>query len=327
MKPKVTVICTTYNHVGFIKQALDSFLMQKTNFPFEVIVHDDASTDGTADIIKEYAKKHPDIIKPILQKQNQHSIGKSIMHNYIYPKISGEYVAVCDGDDYWTDPLKLQKQIDFLDKHHNYSICFHKMRCFFDDNSRPGYIFPARVHKCNLETLMMGNFIPNSSVVYRWCLPNKNTKIFWPNYPIYPGDWWLHLLHAKCGKIKFIPEVMADYRRHSGGVSYLETESEEKLHLKQCVNELNFFCAVRDMIAPNPEKYNKHVRLVARKYLGICAKHQEYEKAIEIIKTCPDLFYINPEKELSEHKRFKHLFNRLLIVAVIELLIIIGVLL
>ena len=125
MKPLLSIICITYNHKDFIRQALEGFVMQKTNFKFEVLIHDDASTDGTADIIREYEAKYPDIIKPIYQKENQFSKGVHILKTFIYPRVLGKYVALCEGDDYWTDPNKLQKQVDFLEAHPEYSGCFH----------------------------------------------------------------------------------------------------------------------------------------------------------------------------------------------------------
>ena len=121
-KIKLSIVCLAYNHKAFIREALDSFVMQKTNFPFEVIIHDDASTDGTSDIIREYEAKYPDIIKPIYQTENQWG-KKHIWRDIVLPFVRGEYVAMCEGDDYWTDPLKLQKQVDFLDAHSDYSVC------------------------------------------------------------------------------------------------------------------------------------------------------------------------------------------------------------
>ena len=106
---KLSIVCTAYNHEKYIRSALDGFVMQKTNFAFEAIVHDDASTDGTADIIREYAKKYPDIIVPIIQTENQHSKKVQITREIIFPMIKGKYIAFCEGDDYWTDPYKLQK--------------------------------------------------------------------------------------------------------------------------------------------------------------------------------------------------------------------------
>ena len=148
-KYKLTIVCLAYNQVGFIRECLDGFVMQKTNFPFQVIVHDDASTDGTAEIIAEYARKYPDIINPVLQTENQWSQGVSIARDYIWPKINSEYVAICEGDDYWTDPHKLQKQVDFLDSHPDFSVCFHPVRVTWEDGREPDYIYPTKKQRFN----------------------------------------------------------------------------------------------------------------------------------------------------------------------------------
>lgn len=123
---KVTVICLAYNHAKYIRDALEGFVSQQTSFPFEVIVHDDASTDGTDLIIKEFQSRYPEIIKPVFQKENQYSQGVSIAQAFLYPLVHGEYVALCEGDDYWTDPLKLQKQVEALESHPESDICAHR---------------------------------------------------------------------------------------------------------------------------------------------------------------------------------------------------------
>lgn len=123
----VSITCLTYNHEPYIRDCLDGFVMQKTNFKFEVLIHDDASTDGTADIIREYEAKYPDIIKPIYQTENQYSQKKPFIRLYQYPRIQGKYLAWCEGDDYWTDPNKLQKQFNFMEKHSECSMCLHKV--------------------------------------------------------------------------------------------------------------------------------------------------------------------------------------------------------
>lgn len=124
--PVVSIISLTYNHAPYIRECLDGFLMQQTDFPFEVIIHDDASTDGTTTIIKEYAAKYPDIIKPILQVENQYSKYHdfNLIIQNCFEKCQGKYIAFCEGDDYWTDPLKLQKQVDFLEKHKEYGMIY-----------------------------------------------------------------------------------------------------------------------------------------------------------------------------------------------------------
>ena len=112
-KPIVSICCITLHHEKYIRDAIEGFLMQKTSFPIEILIHDDASTDDTANIIREYEEKFPNIIKPIYQTENQYSKGISISATYQFPRALGKYIALCEGDDYWTDPLKLQKQVDF----------------------------------------------------------------------------------------------------------------------------------------------------------------------------------------------------------------------
>lgn len=128
--PLVTIRCLTYNHEPYIRQCLEGFVMQKTNFKFEAIVHDDASTDGTAAIIREYAEKYPDIIKPIFETENQYSKKDGSLGRIMDAHTRGKYVAMCEGDDYWTDPLKLQKQVDFLESHPEYVMCSHRHNTF-----------------------------------------------------------------------------------------------------------------------------------------------------------------------------------------------------
>lgn len=124
---KVSVYCLAYNHGKYIRKALEGFVNQKTNFKYEVFVHDDASTDDTAEIIREYAEKYPDIIKPIYQTENQYSKGAKIMLTYILPKMSGRYIAACEGDDFWMDENKLQMQFDALEAHPECAICHSKV--------------------------------------------------------------------------------------------------------------------------------------------------------------------------------------------------------
>ena len=110
--PLVSIVCDMYNHAPFVRDALDGFLAQKTSFPIEIIVHDDASTDGTADIIREYEQRHPDLFRCIYREQNIYQSDPKILEHYVFPLVRGKYVAICEGDDYWTSPDKLQTQID-----------------------------------------------------------------------------------------------------------------------------------------------------------------------------------------------------------------------
>ena len=134
--PLVSIRCVTYNHEPYIAQALDGFLMQKTSFPFEVIVHDDASTDKTAEIIREYEIKFPKIIKPIYETENQYSKHDGSLSRIMDSACKGKYIALCEGDDYWIDENKLQLQVDFLEKNSEYGMCYTKVRNYFQKESR-----------------------------------------------------------------------------------------------------------------------------------------------------------------------------------------------
>lgn len=122
---KVSVYCSTYNHKEYIRDALNGFLKQKTCFKFEIWIHDDASTDGTSLIVQEYVDKYPDIVHAVIQKENQYSKGVRAAVRDVFPRLKGKYIATCEGDDYWLDEYKLQKQVDFLDKNSEFSVCVH----------------------------------------------------------------------------------------------------------------------------------------------------------------------------------------------------------
>lgn len=130
--PLVSICCITYNHAQFIQKCLDGFLMQQTEFPVEILIHDDCSTDGTIEIIQEYTAKYPELIFPLYEEENQYQQGKAAeIDFYNYRRARGKYIAYCEGDDYWTDPLKLQKQVDFMEANPEYSVCWHRSKQFF----------------------------------------------------------------------------------------------------------------------------------------------------------------------------------------------------
>ena len=128
----VSIRCLVYNHASYLHQCLDGLVMQQADFDFEAIVHDDASTDGSAAIIREYAEKYPEIIKPIYETENQYSKGDGtldrIMNAAIHPE--ARYIAVCEGDDYWTDPFKLQKQVNLLERHQDVGLVYGRARIY-----------------------------------------------------------------------------------------------------------------------------------------------------------------------------------------------------
>jgi len=237
-KPKVSIVSISYNHEKFITKALESFLNQACDFDFEVIIADDKSTDGTQNIIRKYADKYPEIIKPILRKKNigiQANLKDALMH------ASGEYIALCEGDDFWTDNNKLRCQVDFLDKHKNYSLCFHPVRVFFEKREQEDSIYPDQRPKLTTLELLRWNYIQTNSVMYR----KQNYANLAEN--ILPVDWYLHLYHAQFGKIGYINTVMSAYRRHEKGVWWVSTKERGLFLEKHGYRHLNLFCALLDM--------------------------------------------------------------------------------
>lgn len=227
MEPKVSIICNTYNHENYIAQALDSFLAQKTDFPIEVLVHDDASTDGTASIIRQYADKYPDIIKPILQTENQFSKGVHVTYDIQVPRAQGKYIAFCEGDDYWTDPEKLQLQFAFMENYPEYASCCHA----YDMVDVNGEILDHRrdfIGDCDLEMKhLVGNqlevpqfatFFTRSDVLKMCGATFLDTHIV---------DMVFRVRCVLYGKIRYFDRVMSAYRRFVAG-SWTMTEGFQK---------------------------------------------------------------------------------------------------
>lgn len=234
---EVSVICNAYNHEKYIRDALDSFLMQKTNFGFEILIHDDASTDGTTNIIREYEEKYPDIIKPIYQENNQYSKGISIGYEFQYPRAKGKYIAICEGDDYWTSPDKLQKQYDILETHPQIDMCAHKTVCV-DANTKKFISYTAPENQdCIIPVERVINahglrVVETSSLFYRISIARSV-----PEYvKVMTMDTTLRIKGALRGGIYYIDECMSAYRWLSDGSWTLKTNSKvakEKLYQKR----------------------------------------------------------------------------------------------
>lgn len=211
--PLVTVRCLVYNHEPYLRQCLDGFVMQKTNFAFEAIVHDDASTDNSVAIIREYAEKYPDIIKPIYETENQYRKGTigQIMDNAVSP--SSKYIAMCEGDDYWTDPNKLQKQVDFLETHPEYTMVCNRTKLYSEQKKKcigENYCYNHdRFVKTKDVIYRSGLFISTCSIVYR-----KEIKDNYPDYckQCVVGDYPLQIMAAMKGYIFYFDAIMSVYR-------------------------------------------------------------------------------------------------------------------
>ncbi len=216
----VSIICTAYNHEKFIQSALDSFINQKTNFDFEVLVHDDASTDNTANIIRKYEKEFPKIIKPIYQSENKFSKSVNLQKEIIAPIARGKYIALCEGDDYWIDEYKLQKQVDYLESHPGCTICFtnaytedqqhdNKRKIFLPRDNDEAKAFPEHDKDYNLDNAYEIKFAPTASYVY----PRETYIKMSQNFvKCKNGDLQIRLMLMSAGYAHFINEVTCVYR-------------------------------------------------------------------------------------------------------------------
>lgn len=220
MEKLVSVCIQTYRHSRYIKKCLDSILAQETDFDFEILLGEDESDDGTREICIEYAKKYPQKIRLFLHSRsnniyvNDRPTGKFNFFNNLKNSV-GKYIAICEGDDYWTDKTKLQKQIDFMESNTNYSICFHAVKLLINNKLQSDCLTEISGNEFTIADLACGNFIHTPSVVYRNVFP-KTLPEYFNAVPV--GDYPLHMLAARYGNIKYLPEAMAVYRIHEGGI-------------------------------------------------------------------------------------------------------------
>jgi glycosyltransferase involved in cell wall biosynthesis len=247
--PKVSILVTTYNQEHLITQAIDSILAQEVSFPYEIVIGEDASSDRTRDIVVELGRQHPDKIRVLLRNPEEAERDRRIRLagkiNYLTALRScrGEYIAILDGDDYFTSPHKLQRQVDFLDAHRECVICFHNVQAVYEDGSKPPEtLCPADQREItDIEQLLWGNFIPACSIMYR-----REPIVNIPDWFLTArmGDWPLNIFKAQYGKIGYLNEVMAAYRVHEAGVWSLRKRSHQLLTsikvLDKIDRDLNF---------------------------------------------------------------------------------------
>lgn len=296
MEIMVSVICTVYNHEKYLRKCLDGFVTQKTNFKFEVLIHDDASTDGSAGIIREYEEKYPDIIKPIYQTENQYSKGIKVSQTFLYPLIRGKYLAFCEGDDYWCDENKLQKQFDVMENHPDCSICVHRVSLLENgivlDKFIPDFKIDDNIIDNNMYIkLMMGGYyylFQTSSYFIRMSLFDyKNKPEFWVNSDV--GDVPMILYCVSKGDLYYIDEVMSCYRNDSIGSwtnTVLKNASKMLEHTKKTLELFNSYDKYLDY------KYTNNIKKIEEKI--------EFKISL----------YENNSKE-SLKKKYRPFFNKL----------------
>ncbi|MDO4438879.1 MAG: glycosyltransferase [Eubacteriales bacterium] len=210
----VSISCITFNHAKYIRQALDSFLSQKTNFKYEILIHDDASSDETPEIIREYQEKYPDIIFPILQKENQYSQGKrNISGIFNFPRARGKYIAMCEGDDFWCDENKLARQVAYMEEHEDCSMCCHSAKIVqMDDSFRTVNEIHTYGETRKLEpseVIAKKTNFPTASLMFRTEYAKKLPAWYF-DCPV--GDIPLHLIMQMHGYVYYMDEIMSAYR-------------------------------------------------------------------------------------------------------------------
>jgi glycosyltransferase involved in cell wall biosynthesis len=263
-RPKVSVCIITYNHEAYIAKAIESALMQKTDFPFEIRVGEDDSTDRTREIVREYDEKYDNVIGLYRDKRDKIYIDGRPTGRFNFAdnllNATGEYIAILDGDDYWIDETKLQKQVELLDANPDASFCFHRIYDETDDGQRSVFPRESRCRKkvYTTEDFIQDNFVPTASVVFR----NRDFSLpeWFMQVPF--GDWPLHLLNAEKGKVLFVDEIMAVRVNHGAGAwSAMQAATQD-------YNKIKMLCTYLDNLDPKyREQLLKRIRQTQQRIL------------------------------------------------------------
>ena len=246
--PLVSICCLTYNHSKYIRQCLDGFMIQKTSFPFEVLIHDDASTDGTQEIIDEYKNRYPDIIKPIYQKENQYSKGIEVSNVYQFSRAKGKYIALCEGDDYWIDPLKLQKQVTFLEINIEYGMVYSNAQIYNQDRKVFLQHLLGSKKNSTYDLLFSKTEIPTLTTVFRYNLYLEyvnDVEIMKNKWKMGDYPLWI-FISSKC-KIKYQNDVTAVYRELAVSASHFKTFESNSSFLESIYHVRSFFFSYLEM--------------------------------------------------------------------------------
>lgn len=270
--PRLTVCIITYNHEKYIAECLEGILMQQTSFLFDILIGEDCSTDKTRDIIRYFENKYPGIIKPVYHEKN---VGAPRNHfEYCFPMITSPYVAICDGDDYWTDPGKLQKQVDFLDQHPECVICFHRINSVDSDSGIVQQQQPGGTPVLYSWKDIFHISIPTLSVVFRNRIERFPPEIF----KVKSGDTFLFGMLSRYGGAANLGFVGAHYRLHGGSIFSAKSKVEQyrqALHTRKIMQRSSCFnkeqvAEIRKEVKRRKIMYIKH--FIKKKQLANCLK-------------------------------------------------------
>ncbi len=287
----VSINCITYNQEEYISEAIESFLMQKTTFKYEILIHDDASTDNTASIIKEYEEKYPHIIKPIYQKENKYSKGIKIGYEYNVKRAKGKYIAMCEGDDYWIDPYKLQKQVDYMELNPECTLCMHEVK-LIDASSKEstGFIKPYNYStKCSIEDMIIGGggFVGTNSLLFpREIFENPPEWYF--NCPV--GDYPLQILLTYKGYAYYMNENMSVYR----------TNAKNSWTEQMCTGKVEKWAKLMDDINTMLDEFDNFSSKQYNTVICKTKKRNEFEKAL-----------VRADLQTLRNREFKEMYLKL----------------
>jgi glycosyltransferase involved in cell wall biosynthesis len=291
---KVSVFFITYNHEKYVATALESIVTQKVNFDFELIIGEDCSTDKTRAICEDYAARYPHIIRLLPSDRNYGPMNNALR---VFHECKGEYVAVCEGDDYWTDTNKLQRQVDFLDANPDYAMCFTgvEVRDEMGWNYPQDFYFPAHTKDTyTIEDLILSDKVitPTATLLFRNVLPDPFPEFFRHTFS---GDLFLQMLAADKGKVKYLDTKMAVYRNHSGGLSKSPAQAERTNNsIKQLYLDANkYFNYKYDAVIRRRIFELSKVRLIfgakekkgldrVKHYFNVMPDYLKYSKGINI---------------------------------------------
>lgn len=296
----VSVCCITYNQEQYIREAIEGFLMQKTNFKYEVIIRDDASTDATANIIREYEEKYPDIIKPIYEETNKGVNELNFVLKNLFEKAQGKYIALCEGDDFWISEYKLQKQVDYLERNPECSFCFHDADILYMKNmKKERYFNSKRTYKeyiskngnydaSNIHLFGLGG-APTASFMFR-----RDNALEFPKWYFNAccGDLPIKLLMTSYGYAHYIDEILSVYRKDTG-ISITDQWAKEQ------ANNIEKAKKLKNKVIKILDDFDKFTNYKYKKGLDISRKI--YEVEIKVIE--------GKKKEIIKDKNLKKYYK------------------
>lgn len=235
-QPTVSVVCIAFNQVKYIRQCMESIVTQKTSFPFHLLIHDDCSTDGTTEIIREFEEKYPDIVKPLYEEENQYKKGGVMPSYLVLPHVTGKYVAFCEGDDYWDDPLKLQKQFDALEANPDCHLCVHRVKTVWENGEDSGISIPNKFS--GTQNIPSETFIRSVEDfqfhLLSFFFRGEDIRAYINDLPEFAkiadvSDECFELYFGNLGNVCFIDETMASHRAGSIGCWNSRNQDEKRV--------------------------------------------------------------------------------------------------